>query len=90
MITAQEYNEKSGKLDAIVDEASDNLHKVVAGRKGAMGLVSEEVRCSDEYKAAKKEFNIAFNALRTFAKAVPNKIKRDAALMRRHAKQLKQ
>lgn len=47
-----------------VDRASMRLRKFPAD--GPMGLVSDAVKFSPSYRAAKREFDAAFSALRTF------------------------
>lgn len=86
MITVEKYRELSKVYNGMVDNASDKLNAIVSGNKNEMGLVNDETKKSPEYKAASKEYNAAFTLLRNFASTVPNKIKREAAMLNRAEK----
>lgn len=56
-----EYKEIQAKQNAIVNELSDKLN---AYPKGEMGLISDDIRKSEEYRALSVSFRKEFNKLR--------------------------
>lgn len=55
-----EYKSIQEKQNVIVDSLSDKLNSLP---KGAMGLVDENVRISDDYRSLKNNFNKEFRKL---------------------------
>ena len=86
MITAAQYLELSKTYNAMVDKADAELKAIISCNTNAAGLVNDETKKSDSYKAAKKAYDSAFNLFRNFASTVPNKIKREAAMLKRNKK----
>ena len=86
MITLEKYRELSKVYNEMVDKADAELKAVITGNKNEMGLVNSETKNSYEYKKAKKAYDTAFSLLRNFASTVPNKIKREAAMLNRAEK----
>jgi hypothetical protein len=70
-MTYEEWIKKSNELNANVDLAHDELHKIIGDLKSASGLVSDEVRATPEFKEAKKNYDLAFNAYRVFNQSSP-------------------
>lgn len=83
MTPAEKYNETSAKFDTMISKAAKTLKEVVGENKLANGMVVESVRLSEEYRAAKRNFDRVFNAAREYAKNTPAKVKREAANLRR-------
>ena len=59
------------KLDLIAksDESSQALTDYCKSYRGAMGLVSDECKQSDEYKQLKRQFDTDWQNLRAFSQA---------------------
>lgn len=85
-MTVEKYIEINAIYESNVDKAEAAMKKLSEGKKHPNGMVFEEVRKSDEYKKAYKLFNYYFSLSREFAQTVPNKIKREAAMMKRAQK----
>jgi len=85
-MTPEKYNAQLAIYDQVLNNADQKLKKVISGNRNEFGLVNDETKNSFEYKAAKSEYDKAFFLYRAFASSVPNKIKREAAMIRRKEK----
>ena len=76
VITFEQYQTQVATLYTAMDTTAAALKELTEGNRGAMGLVSEETRTSEAYKAANSAHAIAFQAVRKFNQATPNEYKR--------------
>ena len=75
-MTLELYTELKNEITVRLDKA-DLLIKSFP--KGQMGLV----KMTDEFRTAKRNFELVFNQLRILNKNTPNKIKREYSLNKR-------
>lgn len=54
------------QLYATMDTTSDELNRLCAPHKGAMGLTSDAYRATVEYQEAKRAFDVSFQQVRNF------------------------
>jgi cation transport regulator ChaB len=67
MLSYEEWLKKSEEFNKCVDQASDALNLYCTDdKKGAMGLIKDEFKFSEDYKSLKNAYNVAFSALRWF------------------------
>ena len=78
-----ELYEKQKQLKADVDNASQCINTLTKGYRYQNGFVPDTVRNTPEYQSARREYNIAFEALRQFNKSVPPALKRKWSQVRR-------
>ena len=78
-MTLELYTELKNEIEVRLDK-SDALVKSFP--VGQMGLV----KMTDEFRVAKRSFDIVFNQLRILNKNTPNKIKREYAMNKRFKK----
>lgn len=83
MITVEQYIKLSAVYNECVDIAGAALNDISKGHINAMGLVDEETRTSEEYRAALSKLNFSFNLMKQFNRTVPDGIKRAASRLRR-------
>lgn len=62
----ESYIELKTKIVKNADEMSNVLQSLTVGKTGAMGLISEELRLSPEYRIALNNYNNAFKLERVF------------------------
>ena len=79
-MTLSEYKVAKVKFDLLVDEAHDLINSFP---KGDFGLVSDEVRKTDEYRLAQSKWSSAKKLSDSFYKLVSNKVKREYAMEKR-------
>jgi len=75
-----EWKGESDKLNKSVTKLSDILQKF---QKNSSGQISDEIKNSDEFKKAKKEYNLEFKKLQNFNKSTPKDFLRQASKDRR-------
>jgi len=71
MITFEQYQTQVATLYTAMDTTAAALKELTEGNRGAMGLVSEEVRTSTAYRAAKAAYDTTFQQVRQFNKSIP-------------------
>jgi hypothetical protein len=79
-ISFEDYQAQSLVLKEAVDRTSESLQVFP---RGNMGITPDDVRISDEFKAAKRDYSLAFNALRVFNGSMPKDYMKRAAVIRR-------
>lgn len=77
--TFEEARAMSVALNARVDATGKVLQQFP---KGPMGLTPDDVRATDAWKAAKREFDLAFSHLRSFNAIYVKKFKKELAAER--------
>ena len=82
-ITFEEYQAQKLILDAAVDASSKALQVFPSG---AGGLTPDDIKLSPEFQAAKREFAIAFDAIRKFNATIPKAFMQRASVIRRAAR----
>jgi hypothetical protein len=85
-MTVEKYLELWEFCSSNTDKASDHLQSICHPHRNEMGLVSDEFRKTEEYIKANRDYKIAFSMLRELNGSVSNKMKREAALLRRNNK----
>jgi predicted nucleic acid-binding Zn-ribbon protein len=75
-----DWQDERNKLEHAVDELEAKLKKFPTL---ADGRVSDEVRVSNEYIQAQKEFNVKFKELQNFNKNSPKEFKKKDMKLRR-------
>lgn len=83
-MTPQEYNKILSVYDQVLDKASKNLNDLIKDHRNEFGLTSDEIKATPEYKRLKAEYNQAHSMVRSLGASVSNKVKRDAAVLRRN------
>ncbi|WP_415913299.1 hypothetical protein [Neptuniibacter sp. QD37_11] len=76
------YKKTVELLEENLQRASEALK---AFPRGNMGLVPDDVKSTDEFKAAKLDYDKAHNALRNYNQDVPKTFKRQRSQERREA-----
>lgn len=71
-------------LEAELKATSDALEAATEGKMYPNGLVTDECKATEEYKAAKKANNLAFEQLRAFNGAFMKKYKKEMMAERRN------
>jgi hypothetical protein len=79
-ISFEDYQAQSLVLKEAVDRTSAILQIFP---RGNMGITPDDVRLSDEFRAAKHNYSVAFNALRVFNGSIPKEYMKRAAKIRR-------
>ena len=74
-------------LEADAKKWSGEIGKLKGTNSGNMGLPSEEVRLSPEYKQAKKCYSVFFNGIRKLNGMVPKSYLKRAAIERHHLRE---
>lgn len=82
-MTVEKYIELRELYNKAVDKAEIELKKVIKGNLTNMGLVNNKTRTSTEYIIVKSNFDRAFKMSQDFVKSVPNKIKKEASILKR-------
>ena len=77
----QKWKKESDELNAVSDKTSAALRKIAGDNKG--GTVPADVKSSAEFKAAKRAFDVAFQALRNFNQKSPKEFQKRSAAERR-------
>ena len=78
-MTLEIYTELKKDIDTRLDISDIAIQSF---SRNEMGLVE----VTDEYRTAKRRFDIVFNELRVLNKNTPNKVKREYAMNKRFAK----
>ena len=78
-ISFEEYQAQSLVLKEAVDRTSASLQVFP---RGNMGITPDDVRVSNEFRAAKRAYSIAFNTLRVFNGSIPKEYMKRAAKIR--------
>lgn len=78
-MTLELYTELKNEIEVRLDKADALVKSFPVGQ---MGLV----KMTDEFRVAKRSFDIVFNQLRILNKNTPNKIKREYAMNKRFKK----
>lgn len=82
-MTVDDYMKKSKELNKIVDDLDAEIHKVIDGRVGEMGLVLDVVRSEPKYKSLNAKRAKAWKQLQDFNKSIPKKISQEMVSKRR-------
>ena len=83
--TFQEYKDMKSKQDEIVSSLSDKLNSF---QKGSMGLLSDSVLSSPEYRKARGEYNKEFKLLQDLNSKGSKKFKKE--LSKERAQRIKE
>lgn len=78
-MTLELYTELRNEIEVRLDKANDLVKSFPVG---PMGLV----KMTDEFRVAKRKFDLVFNQLRVLNKHTSNKIKREYAMNKRFNK----
>lgn len=78
-MTLELYTELRNEIEVRLDKADDLVKSFPVGQ---MGLV----KMTDEFRVAKRKFDLVFNELRVLNKNTSNKIKREHAMNKRFKK----
>ena len=81
-MTYSEAKKVRDSLEAVVKATGKAVEAFP--REGAMNLVTEEVRLSPDYRAAKSAYNRAFFELQTFNRSFVRKFAKELRLERRN------
>lgn len=86
-MTFDEFQKESARLRAAMYAASDALKAIPGVGSGAMGLTPDSVKCSPEFRKAKRDFDCALRALQAFNARHLKAFKRELAAAHRAARE---
>ena len=85
-MTYQTYISTIESLEKCCDIASKKMKELQGNEKGAMGLTSDKIKSSPEFRHAKREYDTFFNSMRVINSAVPKAYLKSRRDQRRAAK----